>query len=80
MGEVRKEITCRGLYLHPGGRRKALEYVLAKLLSGEVTVFEQRAGFDLEITDRTELLYQCTERVKRADRLQKSRMLRQREG
>jgi hypothetical protein len=70
---------CRRLYSHPRGRGEALEHVLAKLLGGEVTVFEQRAGLNLEVSDRAKFLYQCTERMERADRLQESRMFRQRD-
>ena len=53
----------------PGRGGKALHHIIAELLRGEVTVFEKRAGLDLDVTDRSEFLNEGAEGVEGGDGL-----------
>jgi hypothetical protein len=61
------------MYLHPWQRRQALGDVLGELFGREVAVLEESACLNLDVTNRTKLLDECTERMKRADRLYRKR-------
>lgn len=57
-------------YLRPGNRGQALQDVLSEVFGREVAVLEQSASLHLDVTDRSELFDESTERMKGADGLQ----------
>jgi len=54
---------------HPWNRRNALEYIVRELFRREIAVFEESAGFNLDVTNRSKLFDKCTKGMQRADRL-----------
>ena len=51
----------------PGDGRQTLQHVLGELLGGEIAVLEEGTGLDLDVTNRTKLFDQGTERMEGAN-------------
>jgi hypothetical protein len=53
----------------PRNGRQTLQYVLGELLGGEIAIFEEGTGLDLDVTNGAKLFDQGTERMEGANRM-----------